>query len=223
MTRELSITVLSGGLDSSVLAYYIQQQGTNQICLTFDYGQRHNKEIESAKQITELLSVEHSIVDISSIKTLLGGSSLTDDVPVPHGHYESESMKQTVVPNRNAIMLSLAYAKAVSVGASCISYAAHSGDHFIYPDCRPDFVQKLETAFQSGNDSSIGIYAPFLGWSKDEIVRLGIRMGVPFEKTWTCYEGGDIPCGKCGSCVERAESFSIVNEPDPLIPIAPTD
>lgn len=223
METESYVTILSGGLDSSVLAYHLHSEGMKQVCLTFDYGQRHIREIVSAKQIAKYLKVEHQIIDISGIKSLLSGSSLTDDIDVPYGHYQSETMKQTVVPNRNAIMLSLAYAKAISIGADFVSYAAHSGDHYIYPDCRPAFVLKLQKALQSGNDSSIRIDTPFIYKTKTEIVQLGLELRVPFQNTWTCYVGGTEPCGKCGACIERAEAFDLVHTPDPLMPIGLRD
>lgn len=209
------VVVLSGGMDSVTLAYYLKAQGHDLHCITFDYGQRHKREIDAAKAITSDLGCLHDVIDISSVQPFLGGSALTDDVDVPQGHYAADSMKLTIVPNRNAMMLSIAYAVAVAESAEAVAYAAHAGDHFIYPDCRPDFVTKLEAALQSGNDCAIRIDAPFINMTKGNIAALGIKLGVPFEDTWTCYEGDEYPCGKCGACVERKEAFDLVGVADP--------
>lgn len=203
-----AILILSGGMDSATLAYYMKAQGMNIVALTFDYGQRHRKEIDAARTIAANVNARHHIVDISSIKPLLSGSALTDTVDVPHGHYAEETMRLTVVPNRNAIMLSIAYAHGVSIDAEAVYYAAHAGDHFIYPDCRPDFVDKLAVALQSGNDTSLEIRAPFIHMSKGQIAALGFALHVPYGETWTCYEGGDEPCGLCGACRSRQEALA---------------
>lgn len=203
-----AILVYSGGMDSTTLLYYLIAQGIHVTALSFDYGQRHKRELDAASMLCKEIGVDHHILDITSVKKLLKGSSLTDDSEdVPHGHYAAENMKTTVVPNRNAMMLSIAYAHAVSSGASSVYFAAHAGDHFIYPDCRPPFVRALEYALQLGNDSSIKIEAPFINMTKGEIAALGSKLNVPYDSTWTCYEGGDEPCGKCGACTEREEAF----------------
>lgn len=211
------VTILSGGMDSATLAYQYHQQGAVQRFITFDYGQRHRREIDAARAIAQQLSAPHDVVDLHALGGLFKGSALTDAVPVPHGHYAAENMKVTVVPNRNAIMLAIAYGVAVAEGAQAVAYAAHAGDHFIYPDCRPVFVKALEDAFQRGTDANVEVYAPFIDMTKGEIARLGVALGVPYELTWTCYEGGEYPCGRCGSCVERAEAFEFAGVPDPLV------
>lgn len=207
-----AVVILSGGMDSTTLAYYLKAQGKSFHCLTFDYGQRHSKELESASVIARALDVPHTIIDISTIKPLLHGSALTGAVDVPHGHYAAENMKLTIVPNRNAIMLSLAYAYAISAEAQTVAYAAHAGDHFVYPDCRPDFVSRLEAALQSGNDSNVRIEAPFLHLTKGHVAALGKALRVPYDQTWTCYEGGAKPCGECGACVERQEAMQFASD-----------
>jgi len=214
-------TILSGGMDSTTLLYYILSKTTPDRVrvLSFFYGQRHNKELNFALATCADLGVDHKVVDISSVQSLLKSSLTTPEQGVPHGHYAEENMKQTVVPNRNAIMLSIAYGYAISNKSDYLVYGAHTGDHFIYPDCRPIFVKKLNDAFRKGNEGfgDVKIIAPFSYLSKSEIVTVGLRLGVPFEKTWSCYEGQDRPCLACGTCVERTEAFLDNNTQDPLL------
>lgn len=216
-TKE--IVVLSGGMDSTVLLADRHQEvgAANIVAITIDYGQRHRKEITSAKQVAGRYKADHRVVDLYGLRTVMTGSSQTDSqVPVPHGHYAAETMKQTVVPNRNMILLSVAGALAISVKASTISYGAHSGDHAIYPDCREEFVRALEGALQLADWHPVRISRPFIGMTKAEIVALGMKLGAPFEMTWSCYEGNEKACGKCGTCCERLEAFHIAGAEDPL-------
>lgn len=212
-----SVLVFSGGLDSAVAAWELKSRGCELRLLSFDYGQRHKKELLAAKELANLVgAIEHKVVDLSAIRQLLSGSSQTDNsIPVPEGHWAEESMKKTIVPNRNMIMLSLAAAYAISIKANQIVYAAHSGDHAIYPDCRPDFIAALSSAVEKADWHKISLCAPFANMSKAEIVSLGSRLGVPFGKTWSCYKGGEKHCGKCGACAERRESFVLAGVPDP--------
>ena len=211
--------IVSGGMDSVTLAYWLADKGHEVSLVSFDYGQRHRRELESARLIAERMGVEHTVIDISGIRPLLAGSALTDDVEVPHGHYEEESMRVTVVPNRNAIMLSIAWGMACATGADALACGVHSGDHFIYPDCRPDFITQLNTALRTGTDGhrseSLRLLAPFIGMSKTDIAAEGGRLAVPYELTWTCYEGGEVHCGRCGACVERKEAFRDSGVTDP--------
>ena len=218
---DRAVTICSGGMDSATLVAYMKEQDYDQTIISFNYGQRHKKELTSAAAIAKLFGAEHHIVDISTIQPLLRGSSQTDSsVPVPEGHYSEDNMKLTVVPNRNAIMLSIAYGAAVAVGAKVLAYGAHAGDHFIYPDCRPEFVEKLSEALALGNvgfaDASLKLIAPFSQFSKGDILRFGLARGVPYDLTWTCYKGGDLACGRCGCCVERLQAFSENQVEDPL-------
>jgi 7-cyano-7-deazaguanine synthase len=218
-----AVLILSGGLDSTVLAYYAKQRLNIEelILVTFNYGQRHIKEIESAAKTAKALGAEHKIIDISFIKEMLKGNSLTDNIDVPEGHYEEEQMSITVVPNRNAVMLTLAYTLACTSNADVLLIGAHGGDHFIYPDCRPEFIDSLNTALSLGTlghkNESLCIKAAFINMSKTDIVYLGSSIGVPFENTWTCYKGLENHCGKCGSCVERKEAFILNKITDPTI------
>lgn len=210
-----TVLVYSGGMDSTVLLYHLLADGAAVAALSIDYGQRHKKELDQARAITGALGVEHQIADLTSITGLLGGSSLTDqDIAVPHGHYAEDTMKATVVPNRNMILLSVATGWAVSQKADCVSYAAHTGDHAIYPDCREEFADALDKAMRLADWREIHLNRPFVGWTKADIVRRGAELEVPLEKTWSCYEGGDLHCGRCGTCIERREAFYLAGVPD---------
>lgn len=211
----------SGGLDSSVLAYHVREQGFALHLLGFDYGQRHVKELEYAARLAQGLGAKFTRVDLAGLRLLLRGSALTDDIAVPHGHYAAPTMAATVVPNRNAVMLSIAYAAAVSDEAQMVACGVHAGDHFIYPDCRPEFIQSFDAmqkkATEGFAEPGLYLYAPFVTLSKADIVREGERLGVPFEATWSCYEGGAQHCGRCGTCVERREAFALAGVPDPTV------
>ena len=212
-----TLLICSGGLDSITLAYKISKEQTLSGLLSFDYGQRHKKELSFAKCAADDLGVPHYISDISGIGKMLSGSALTDDVDVPDGHYAEETMKITVVPNRNAIMLSIAYGIASAKGLDAVAAAFHGGDHFIYPDCRPGFVDSFAQMQNHALEgmSDITLSTPFVHVTKADIVTEGAKIAVPFEQSWSCYKGGDIHCGRCGTCVERQEAFALacVNDP----------
>lgn len=213
-----TILIYSGGLDSTVLLYKLKAESHEVRALGVNYGQRHRKELDAATAICAKLGVEYRIADLSAIRPLLGGSSQTDDsVAVPHGHYAAETMKLTVVPNRNMIMLSVAIAWAISTKSESVSYAAHGGDHAIYPDCREEFASALNTAALLADWQQVRIDRPFVRDSKASIVALGQGLSVPFAETWSCYEGGAVHCGKCGTCVERREAFQLAGIIDPTI------
>jgi len=205
---ESAICVFSGGMDSTTLLYHLLERGAETLAISFDYGQRHKKELEYAARTCAKLDVPHKIVDISSVKELIGGNALTDPrVAVPAGHYEEETMKATVVPNRNMIFLAVAGGWAVAEEVNLLAVAVHAGDHAIYPDCRPEFIDAFGRALRAGNYHQVTVYAPFIEMSKGEIAAEGVRLGVDFSQTWSCYEGAGEPCGVCGTCVERAEAL----------------
>lgn len=210
------VVIYSGGMDSFTVLNRALEQGHEVSALSFNYGQRHVRELDVAAKVCEALNVPHKIVDITAINTLLGGSSLTDDIEIPEGHYEESSMKSTVVPNRNMILLSLAIGYAVSEGASAVYYGAHSGDHAIYPDCRPEFVRQMNVVSQLANYEPVEVVAPYLDVDKNAILADGLRMDLNYADTWTCYNGRDKACGKCGACVERLEAFAANGVTDPL-------
>ncbi|TNE39647.1 MAG: 7-cyano-7-deazaguanine synthase QueC [Alphaproteobacteria bacterium] len=212
-----TLVVCSGGMDSVTLAHLVAAEGDLARLMTFNYGQRHAKEIDYAAGIAKDLGVPHDIVDIAHLSGYLSGSALTDEVEVPDGHYAEENMKVTVVPNRNAIMLTIAFGAAASYGLTRVAAAMHAGDHFIYPDCRPEFTDAFakmqKTALEGMWD--IDLFTPFIHSSKAEIAATGAKLKVPFEKSWSCYKGGERHCGRCGTCVERREAFHLAAVPDP--------
>jgi 7-cyano-7-deazaguanine synthase len=216
------VAVVSGGLDSTTMAYSLRAQGYSLIAISFDYGQRHRKELAFAEQMAADLDAPWTLIDLhaAGLTNVLTGSALTDDtVTVPDGHYADQSMKITVVPNRNAIMLSIACALAVTREAGAVAFGAHTGDHFIYPDCRPEFVRAFEAMVNVAVEglASIEVLAPFLSMTKTDIVKLGDELKVPFERTWSCYKGGALHCGTCGTCVERREAFEQADLADPTV------
>lgn len=216
-----AIAIVSGGMDSVTLAHVLKAEGYVLHLLSFDYGQRHIKELDCAKRCAEVLGARWSLVDLSTVAPLMAGSALTDAIPVPDGHYAADNMRVTVVPNRNAVMLAIAYAAAVAQGADAVATGVHSGDHFIYPDCRPEFVQAFDAmerlAMRGYAAPGLRLYAPFVAMTKADIVRRGAVLGVDYSATWSCYKGGAVHCGTCGTCVERKEAFALAGVSDPTI------
>lgn len=212
--------IVSGGMDSATLAYHYNGLGYKLHLVGFDYGQRHVKELEALESIAATLNATWEIVDLTKLKSSIANSSLTSDaINVPDGHYAEETMRITVVPNRNAIMLAIATGIAVANGSNVVATGVHSGDHFIYPDCRPQFIEALNTAFQLGTQghskSDFRLEAPFVEMFKSDIAKLGHSYQLPYELTWSCYKGGEKHCGRCGTCVERIEAFIDAGVEDP--------
>jgi 7-cyano-7-deazaguanine synthase len=217
--RPLVVAVVSGGMDSVTLAHSLANHGCRLHVVSFDYGQLHVRELACAARCAGRLGAGHDIVTLP-IGDLLTTSALTGDVEVPDGHYAETSMRATVVPNRNLIMLAVAAAIAIDRGAVGVAVGVHSGDHFIYPDCRPAFIDTADHAIALANDGFLpagwrGIMAPFIDWSKADIVSHGAGLLVPWEETWSCYRGGEVHCGRCGTCVERREAFDLAGVEDP--------
>lgn len=211
------VCIYSGGMDSFTLVHAAQRQESLHSCLSFNYGQKHKKELTYAARVCENdLKVPHTVIELPGLAPCLLGSALTDSTPMPQGHYAAENMKLTVVPNRNMIMLSIAIAYAVSHQLQEVWFGAHGGDHTIYPDCRPEFVEGLSALAQIANWHPVTVRAPFLTMNKAEILTLGLAYGLEYYKSWTCYEGGEQACGKCGSCQERLDAFAQNETIDPL-------
>ena len=215
-TNGKGIVIISGGMDSTVLAYHIALRGELDALVSVNYGQRHRKELVCAAATARALDVPHILLDLSSITPHINNSALTGTGDVPLGHYAEESMKATVVPNRNMILLALATGVAINRGLAFVAYGAHSGDHAIYPDCRPEFAAAMDRAIDLCDWTRPALLRPFISMTKADIVRAGLAMDVPFENTWTCYQGDDRACGKCGTCVERLEAFNLADARDPL-------
>lgn len=215
----LAVAIVSGGMDSVALAYDLASQHYDLHLVTFDYGQRHRKEIGYAVRCAGQLGARHTVVDLTSMAPLLKGSALTDDIEVPEGHYAAPNMAATVVPNRNAVMLAIAYAGAVAEGAAIVAAGMHAGDHPIYPDCRPEFIKafaSMEVVATEGHaPPNLELYTPWLNVTKGDIVKRGEGLGVPWAETWSCYKGLDLHCGECGTCYERKEAFEEAVVADP--------
>jgi len=212
---DKAVVTLSGGLDSSTLLYWAAKRYKIN-ALTFDYGSKHSqREIFAAEEIARRLSVPHSIIELPFINTFFKSDLLKSGGEIPEGHYEDSSMRSTVVPFRNGIILSIAVGYAESIDTKTVLYAAHAGDHAIYPDCRPDFLNAMVQAGRTGTYLGVEIKDPFITMSKKGIVLLGKELGVPFDATYSCYKGGELHCGKCGTCVERKEAFKLAGIPDP--------
>lgn len=215
-----AVVVASGGVDSTTLAYRLRAEGRRLTLLGVDYGQRHGVELAYAKRIAHALGAQYVQLDLPDLGRFLAGSALTDrKVPVPSGHYTDVSMRVTVVPNRNALLLDLAVALAVSVKAGAVAFGAHAGDHPIYPDCRPAFLEMYAAMVGVANEGFLPegfeVLAPFLTWTKADIIRHGAELGVPFVDTWSCYRGERRHCGRCGTCTERREAFALADVGDP--------
>ena len=211
-----AVVLFSGGLDSTVLVQQLIHDQASVRLLSINYGQRHKKELSHSARIATSMNLPHRILDLPDLAELLSGSSLTDSsVELPEGHYAEESMKSTVVPNRNMILLAMAAGYALSIDFDTVAYAAHAGDHTIYPDCRPVFADAMQNALQLADWKDLRLHRPFVNLTKAELVRIGAKLGAPLHLTWSCYAGEESHCGKCGTCVERKEAFEVAKITDP--------
>lgn len=209
------IVLLSGGMDSVTVLYHASKQYEVAGAITFNYGSKHNdKEIPFARLHCERLGIRHEVVEMTFMADLLESALLKGGEAIPDGHYEELVMKKTVVPFRNGIMLSIACGFAESIGAEAVVIAAHSGDHAIYPDCRSDFMQAMGAAMRLGTYAAIELIAPFVDVDKTEIARIGQQLGIDYGETWSCYKGGEVHCGTCGTCVERKEAMALAGIED---------
>ncbi|MBR1428491.1 MAG: 7-cyano-7-deazaguanine synthase QueC [Prevotella sp.] len=201
-----SVLILSGGMDSTTMLYDYQERIG--LAVSFDYGGNHNaKEIPFAAWHCGHLGIEHIVLPLAFMADYFKSSLLEGAEAIPEGSYDEENMKSTVVPFRNGIMLSVAAGLAESRGFKYVMMANHGGDHTIYPDCRPEFVQAMSEAMRLGTFPGIELLAPYTHLSKADIAKRGKSLGIDYSKTWSCYKGGDKHCGRCGTCVERKEAL----------------
>jgi len=213
-----TIVILSGGLDSTTLLYHYKAEGHQLHALTFNYGQRHDRELKAAHRICEITETPQEVVDLTSLCPLFGANALTDHkVELPSGGYAKETIGITTVPNRNMIMLSVAIGRAISLGFDAVAFGAHGGvNDVMYPDCSQEFASAMNAVGQICDERRISVLAPFVSWEKSNIVDRGINLAVPFEHTWSCYEGNRTPCGNCGTCIDRKAAFDSCKQVDPL-------
>ncbi|MEK0446212.1 MAG: 7-cyano-7-deazaguanine synthase QueC [Verrucomicrobiota bacterium] len=218
------VVLVSGGMDSVTALYDAKSRGPVAAALSFDYGAKHHaRELPLARWHAERLGVRHLVLPLSFMAEHFESALLQGGAEIPKGHYEESSMKHTVVPFRNGILLAVAAGFAESCGASGLVIAAHAGDHAIYPDCRESFMEAMGEAIRLGTYAGVALRRPFIAMHKGEIVSRGRELGVDFLRTWSCYVGGEQHCGECGTCVERREAFLLagVEDPTPYVSRAP--
>ncbi|WP_424041154.1 7-cyano-7-deazaguanine synthase QueC [Prevotella pallens] len=209
-----SIIIVSGGLDSITLLY--DKAATIALAVSFDYGQNHaSRELPFAALHCKRLGIQHIVIPLQFMQQYFKSSLLDGAENIPEGHYEEENMKSTVVPFRNGIMLAIAAGIAESHNLTRIYIANHGGDHTIYPDCRPEFINAMTAATQAGTFNNTRVEAAFTNITKADIVRIGNKLGINYAETWSCYKGGKCHCGKCGTCIERKEAFQEAGLTDP--------
>ena len=212
--KKDTVIILSGGMDSVTLLY--DQQARIALAVSFDYGSKHNaREIPFAKWHCQQLGIPHIVIPLDFMTKYFKSSLLEGGEEIPEGHYADENMKSTVVPFRNGIMLSIAVGIAESHDLRFVMMANHGGDHTIYPDCTPAFVDAFDEAAKAGTFVKVGLLSPFTNWKKADIARRGKELGIDYAKTWSCYKGGEKHCGKCGTCVERKEALAKAGVEDP--------
>jgi 7-cyano-7-deazaguanine synthase len=210
------VVLCSGGMDSVTALHWARRHHDVRAAVSFDYGSKHNpRELPCAAEQARALGVPHEVVELPLVGRLFASDLLVSGGDVPDGHYADENMRRTVVPFRNAIMLAIAAGLAESRGAEGLVIAAHTGDHTIYPDCREDFMRAMGDAMRLGTYAGIQLLRPFIALDKAAIAREGGRLGVDFARTWSCYKGGAVHCGTCGTCVERREAFVQAGLADP--------
>ena len=214
--KKRVIVLCSGGMDSVVALHAAAREHEVVAALSFHYGSKHNdREIPFAAYHANLLGTANLTIPLEFMGSLFESHLLKSGASIPKGHYEEETMKQTVVPFRNGIMLAVAAGLAESRHATGVVIAAHSGDHAIYPDCREGFMQAMGDAIRLGTYADVELLRPFISMTKSEIARRGHELGVDFSQTWSCYVGGETHCGECGTCVERREAFELAGLKDP--------
>lgn len=210
------VVLCSGGMDSVTALHWARAAHDVAAAVSFDYGAKHNhREIPFAAEHAARIGARHEVIALEFVNRLFASDLLKSGGEIPDGHYEAENMKQTVVPFRNAFMLSIACGLAESMGAAGLVIAAHGGDHAIYPDCREEFMRAMGEAMRLGTYAGVELLRPFIALNKAGIAAEGARLGVDFARTWSCYKGGQLHCGRCGTCVERREAFAAAGLADP--------
>jgi len=210
------VVLCSGGMDSVAALHWAKAHHEVVAAVSFDYGSKHNhRELPMAAKQSRGLGVPHRVIRLDFIGQLFASDLLQSGGEIPDGHYADDNMKRTVVPFRNGIMLAAAAGLAESAGAGGLVIAAHTGDHTIYPDCREEFMVAMGEAIQRGTYAGIQLLRPFIALTKGQIAIEGAKLGVDFASTWSCYKGGEIHCGMCGTCVERREAFLQAGLADP--------
>ena len=211
-----SLVLLSGGMDSATALVKMIKSGDEVETISFNYGSKHNaREHQHALKLCAHYGVKNTLVRLPFVDELFKSDLLSSGGDIPHGHYADESMKKTVVPFRNGIMVSIAAGYAESIGFDQVVLSNHSGDHAIYPDCRSEFKDVMGLAVQYGTDKKVKLHSPFSDIDKTSIAKIGGLLEVRYDLTWSCYEGGDTHCGKCGTCYERKEAFRDAGIKDP--------
>ncbi|MCI6105317.1 MAG: 7-cyano-7-deazaguanine synthase QueC [Prevotella sp.] len=202
-----SVIIVSGGMDSITLLY--DHKDEIALGISFDYGSNHNaREIPFAKMHCERLGIKHITINLDFMHQYFKSSLLDGAEAIPEGHYADDNMKSTVVPFRNGIMLSIAIGIAESNNLDQVFIANHGGDHTIYPDCRPEFINAIDAAATAGTYNNVKVVAPYTKITKSDIARIGKKLGIDYTETWSCYKGSEVHCGKCGTCVERKEALA---------------
>lgn len=211
-----SAIIVSGGMDSITLLY--DHKDEIALGISFDYGSNHNaREIPFAKMHCERLGIKHITINLDFMHQYFKSSLLDGAEAIPEGHYADDNMKSTVVPFRNGIMLAIAIGIAESNNLDQVFIANHGGDHTIYPDCRPEFINAIDAAATTGTYNNVKVIAPYTKITKSDIARIGKRLGIDYAETWSCYKGGEVHCGKCGTCVERKEALAEAGVEDKTI------
>ena len=201
-----SVIVVSGGMDSVTLLY--EKKDEIALGISFDYGSNHNhNELPLAALHCQRLGIAHVVIPLGFMHQYFKSSLLESGESIPDGSYDEENMKSTVVPFRNGVMLAVAAGIAESNGLTKVLIANHGGDHTIYPDCRPEFIAAMDAAVEAGTFARVRVVAPYTNISKADIARRGRALGIDYAETWSCYKGGDVHCGACGTCVERKEAL----------------
>lgn len=208
---------LSGGMDSATLCAFYLNKGFEVFPVSFNYGSKHNQfELEMAEKLAQYYKLKIERINLDFINSLFKSNLLISGGKIPEGYYTDQNMSETVVPGRNLIFISIMMGYAWSINARLVAIGVHSGDHTIYPDCRPDFINHMNSAVQTGSGYKVKIEAPFIDLDKTQILELGTQIQVPYNLTRTCYKNQEYSCGKCGSCQERLEAFNTLGIDDPI-------